>query len=219
MTRESTDPKDLFRLSFGDQFCFNESADECYTALLCFHADDSSGVTIVCLKGYVDMEEADISEGEEVYLSVRILPNKTMEMEILDEEDRQGLEQQFHLFMLLSAGIRVTIAEQPQPIVGDRWTMHVDGTHIACRKVLTQKYGEVGEYTAHLFIGSEEKGDDDIVNPYLVFLEELESEPLLYGPIDEDDREMLFDALMEAMGFSTKSEDVDDELEDDQLMC
>ncbi len=219
MRRESEEVSNLFKLSFGDHFTVDAENEEQYTALLSIHAEDRSGMQLVCLRGHQDIEVIDMSNGDEVYFDITILPDDSMEMSALEGEDREELEQKFHMFLLLLTADRITANEQPRRLTDGTWTMHVNDVEIVCQKTIDLLYGEVGEYTAHLFIGSEKRDADDIVKVYLVFLEETENDPVHYEPIDEVTREMLYEKLMKSLGLANELEGPDDESEPNEFVC
>ncbi|MEK9155432.1 MAG: hypothetical protein AAB839_02170 [Patescibacteria group bacterium] len=207
---------DFYNLTWGDQITLTmeKGEEQHYTVLVAYYSDpaEDPSADVVCLAGHHDRETMDVGAGDEVYLNITPLPDGGFALRVLEDEERDDVEQDFYSYFLLIGAIRTTTSEQPVQRTEEEWTLVVDEKTLVCRRVTRATYGVMGENTADVFMGSEDKGDDEDVETYLIFIEVLEEDPLAYGPMEEEDRDQLHLTLLNMMGY----EDLDDDLEDDE---
>ena len=208
---------DLATLTWGDHFTLATSdGEQEYTVLVIYAADDDPSIDVVCLKGRYDLTEKDLSAGEEVYLSLTDTGDGGYDFYELEGDERAEVEQDFRFYFLLIGATRVTTSEQPTQRENDQWVFPIDGKNILCRRVLRAQFGVIGESVAEVFMGGEELPEDAKASEvFLIFVEVLETDPLLYGPIDEEDRNTLHHGLMGAMGYTEPEEEEEEPDEGD----
>lgn len=211
---------DLATLTWGDHFTLATSdGEQEYTVLVIYAAEGDPSVNVVCLKGLHDLAETDLSAGEEVYLSITDTGDGGCDFYELEGDERAEVEQDFYFFFLLMGAERVTTSEQPTRRDDDQWIFPIEGKNILCRRLIKAQFGVIGESVAEVFMGSEElAAESKVQEVFIIFVEVLEENPLLYGPVDEETRDALHHSLMGVMGY-TEPEDDDEEEEEDENIC
>lgn len=195
--------RDFATFAWGDQFTLE---DKEYTVLVVYPLIDQPGFNVVCLPGACDPATMTPNAGDELYLRITSIGDTLRVTRHLNPSERAEVERTFYTFMVFLGAKRITTANQPLKQNERDWMIVAEGMRLTCTKLMRVGYGDCGEYTADVFMGSQLNGDI-VTAVYLVFLELTEENPDTYTDVDEETREMLYESIMKEMGYGVLTED------------